>query len=160
MSVLRMMEGEEAGIGTELRSRFNSQTATTRPAEEGQRTVGELLAAARTRGENRRLEENRNAAQTKAEQERLAAIAREKHLDSVAGRVPALWSQVEELIGTKQPKSYDLVVQLLLDLRDLAKRHGNETDSAGRVASLRDSTSSIACGCLASDSRRASRKNS
>ena len=42
------------------------------------------------RAKDRRMEEDRKAAREKAEQERLAAIAREKHLDSVAGRVPEL----------------------------------------------------------------------
>lgn len=71
----------------------------------------------------------------------MAAIAREKHLDSVAGRVPELWRQIDELIVSKQPKSYDLVIRLLLDLRDLAKRRGNKTDFTKQIAALREAHS-------------------
>src|SRR6266516_3622006 len=87
------------------------------------------------------MEENRKAAREKAEQERLAAITREKHLDSVAGRVPELWRQIDELIATKQPKSYDPAMQHLLDLGDLAKRRGKESDFAKHVSAPREAHS-------------------
>ena len=35
-------------------------------------------------------------------------------------------SEVEALVATKQPKKYDLAVQHLVDLRDVAARQGNE----------------------------------
>jgi len=52
-----------------------------------------------------------------------AAIAREKRLDAIAGREPHLWTKVETLIATKQPKSYDLAIKILGDLRDLDARN-------------------------------------
>ena len=52
-----------------------------------------------------------------------------------------MWRQIEDLIATKQPRSYDLVIQLLLDLRDLAKRDGNETYFAKQVVALREAHS-------------------
>jgi hypothetical protein len=85
----RIMEGGAARVGAELCSRFNRQRAV--PAvEQSRRTVGNLLAAARARAEKRRLEQNRQAALEKAERERQAALAREKHLDSIADQVPEL----------------------------------------------------------------------
>jgi hypothetical protein len=135
--LVRIMEGGGARMGTELCARFHRLKAI--PAvEQPRRTVGELLAAADVRVENRRIEQNRQAALEQAERERQAAIAREKHLDSIAGRVPELWSQIEELIAARQSKSYHLAAQHLLDLRDLAKRGGNETAFARRVAALRE----------------------
>src|SRR5438045_9121701 len=119
-----------------LCSRFNCRATTVAVAEQRRRTAAELLAAAKMRAKDRRMEENRKAAREKAEQERLAAITREKHLDSVAGRVPELWRQIDETSGDKQPKSYDLVMQHLLDLRDLAKRRGKESDFAKQVSAL------------------------
>jgi hypothetical protein len=68
--------------------------------------------------------------------ENLAAIARQKHLAALAGREPELWTQVEELVATKLPKSYDLAVQHLVDLRDLVVRKGEEADFVGRLAAL------------------------
>ncbi len=63
-------------------------------------------------------------------------IARAQHLDALAGREPAIWSQVEGLIASKQPKSYDHAVTLLVDLRDLAARKGG-ADFHRRVDELR-----------------------
>ena len=67
----------------------------------------------------------------------MAAVAREKHLDSVATRVEEHWVEIEALITTKQPKKYDLAVQRLVDLRDVAARCGSEPDFASRLALLR-----------------------
>jgi uncharacterized Zn finger protein len=100
--------------------------------------VGELLAAAQSFREQRRRQEARKAAEAKARQEQLAAIARQKHLDALAGREPEWWAKVEELVATRLPKSYDLAVQHLVDLRDLAIRKGEGADFSRRLAVLRD----------------------
>ena len=60
-----------------------------------------------------------------------------KHLDQLAGNEPVLWKKVESLIATKQPKSYDQAVELLVDLRDLAARAGG-ADFRRRVEALRN----------------------
>jgi hypothetical protein len=54
--------------------------------------------------------------------EREAAAARAKYLDGLVGREPALWIEVEDLVATKLPRSYDRAVEILVDLRDLAAR--------------------------------------
>ena len=74
----------------------------------------------------------------KARQEHLAAIAGQKHLDALAGQEPELWTQVEELIATKLPKSYDLAVQRLVDLRDLAVSKDEEAAFSRRLTVLRE----------------------
>jgi len=60
---------------------------------------------------------------------------------TLAGGEPELWTQVEELVAAKLPKSYDLAVQHLVDLRDLAVRKGEEADFSGRLAALREAHS-------------------
>jgi hypothetical protein len=77
------------------------------------------------------------AAREKERRAREAAAAREKHLDRQAAREHALWPEVHARIATRQPKSYDEAVELLADLRDLARRRG-ETDLAGFMARLRE----------------------
>ena len=62
-----------------------------------------------------------------------------KHLDRIAEKESELWNQIENLIATKQPKSYDHAVQLLVDLRDLAARKGKKTDFGSRLDALRAS---------------------
>jgi hypothetical protein len=131
------MEGKDAHLGAELWSRFSRRLTTAPADEQRRRTGGELLAAAQEQAENRRIEQNRKAAMEKTERERLAAIAREKHLDSVAERIPELWRQIDDLIAIRQPKSYDLAVRHLSDLRDLAKRQGYATAFAQQLAVLR-----------------------
>ncbi len=45
------------------------------------------------------------------------AEIRVKKLEAMVGKENILWSKVEDLIATRQPKKYDETVSLLLDLR-------------------------------------------
>ncbi len=137
--LVRIIEGGDAHIGPELYSRFRRrQTSNTPVAKPRRRTAGELLAVAEAQGTKHHRDENRKATEAKAERARWAAIARAKHLDAIAGRELELWAQVEELIATRLPKSYDLALQHLVDLRDLAVRQGRADDTARRVAALHE----------------------
>ena len=107
-------------------------------AEALRRTGGALRAAAKALGLKRRREEARAAAEAQARREREAALAREKHLDALAGRGPKLWANVDELIAARQPKNYDAAVQHLVDLRDLATRQGTTAEFVRRIAALRE----------------------
>src|ERR1051326_1316593 len=136
--LVRLMDGGDVHIGAELLSRFDRQRAAHNPvAKPPRRTVAELLAAAESRREANLREKARLAEEEKAHRERLDAEAREKHLDSVATRVEQHWAEIEALIATKQPKKYDLAVQHLVDLRDVAVRRDGEPDFASRLALLR-----------------------
>jgi len=138
--LVRLMDGGDLHIGAELLSRFNRQhAARDSVAEPPRRTVAELLAAAESRREASRREKARLTEKERAHRERMAAVAREKHLDSVATRVEEHWAEIESLIATKQPKKYDLAVQHLVDLRDVAVRCGSESDFARRLVLLRAS---------------------
>jgi len=140
--LVRLVAGEDAVLGAELRSRFNRRRADSSPVPEvPRRRVGELLAAAKAFRERRQREEARKAAEEKTRQEHLAAIARQKHLDALAGQEPELWTQVEELVATKLPKSYELAVQHLVDLRDLAVSKDEEAAFSRRLAVLREAHS-------------------
>lgn len=137
--LLRLLDGESAPIAMELRARFNRYRAEHEPITElRQRTVGELLAAAEAQTEKRRRDETKKAVRAKAQQERLAAAAREKHLNSLSGRESELWAEVESLAATAQSKAYDLALRHLIDLRDLAARQATEADFGKRLAALRE----------------------
>jgi hypothetical protein len=112
-----------------------AEQGTVRAATE-RRTVAELLHHAEKTAEERRRVAAEKAAREKTRREREAAIARAQHLTALAGREPAIWKQVESLIATKQPKSYDRAVTLLVDLRDLAARK-HEANFQQRVEQLR-----------------------
>ena len=86
------------------------------------RTVGELRQAAEEYATERSRVKAERQAKEKARRDREATIAREKHLDSLAGRESKLWGEVDALVASKQPKSCDQAVAILVDLRDLAAR--------------------------------------
>ena len=123
---------------TELQQRFLKQRAAVKsdPAKGG-RTVGQLLEATQAYATERARIETEKRAKQKARSEREAAIAREKHLDSLVGREAKLWTEIDELIGTKQSKNYDQAVTLLVDLRDLDARGKKGGDFRSRIETLR-----------------------
>lgn len=117
-----VVDGEQTLV-SELLQRFLKERSGVTPAVSSpRRTVGELLQAAETRRVERQRTEAEKRAKEKARRERDAVIAREKYLDKMAGRESRLWDEVEALVSTKQPKSYDQAVRLLVDLRDLEAR--------------------------------------
>jgi hypothetical protein len=125
-------------VRSELLHRFRMAHRTGDAAAEGVRTVGELLEAADRIAEERSRMKAEQQARERERREREAAAARQRHLDGLSGRDEELWEQVDALVATKQPKSYDQAVSLLKDLRDLAARDGREPVFAARLQNLRD----------------------
>ncbi len=122
----------------ELLQKFlkHRDAGSTNHSQAVKRTVGQLRKMAESRTvERERVEAEKNA-QEQARKEKEAAAARQRHLASLVGREAHLWDKVEKLIETKQPKSYDLAIQHLVDLKDLAER-GTTNDFKRRVESLR-----------------------
>jgi len=103
----------------------------------GRRTVGDLLDAAEQRAERRRRQEAERAERQREREARERAAARAAYLDSLAGREPELWRQVEALAEAKRPKEYDHAARLVRDLRDLSVRQDSLADFERRVVELR-----------------------
>lgn len=119
----RLMLEDSYTAVSELRQRYRKEHATgDGQSQADSRTAGELLKLAEARAKERQRMEAEERAREKERKEREAALAREKHLDSIAGREPALWKKIESLIATTQPNSYDTAINLLIDLRDLDQR--------------------------------------
>ncbi|MBM4321898.1 MAG: hypothetical protein FJ125_18670, partial [Deltaproteobacteria bacterium] len=136
----RLIGGEDSALASLLLRRFLEarDRRSGREADQAQRrSVGELLGAAEEHAAERRRVAARKAAEEKARREREAAAAHARHLDSLTGREPKLWSEAETLIATKQPKSYDRAVELLVDLRDLAAREQKADEFRLRIHALR-----------------------
>ncbi|MFH1437278.1 MAG: hypothetical protein ABIJ56_16340, partial [Pseudomonadota bacterium] len=132
-----LITGEDPAIAMELLQRYLKDQADAAPKVPApRRTVGELLRMARAHAEERRRIEAERRAAEKERQEREAAIARAKYLDGIAGSEEKLWTEVESHIATKQPKSYDKAVKLIIDLRDLASRDGKSGEFNTKLASL------------------------
>jgi hypothetical protein len=135
----RLIVEDEAGLAAELVQRFRRRRRVERGADEGatrKRTVAQLLRGAERAAAERRRAAARKAAREKARREREAALARARYLDDLAGREPAVWSQLERLVAAGHPKRYDQAVALLADLRDLAARKGG-AGFRERLAALR-----------------------
>jgi len=130
-----MIEDSRTGI-SELRQRYRKEHSAATELQAPQRTVRELLKSAETAAEDRQRIETEKRKREKARKEREAALAREIHLNGIAGREPELWNRIESLLATKQPKSYDMAVNLLVDLRELDLR-GKQNAFPARLQSLR-----------------------
>jgi hypothetical protein len=139
--LLRFLTEEgDLPLRAEMSRRFREATTPKEsgPAPEaGCRTVAQLLAARDVLVEEKRRKAAGQAARERARREREQAEARSRYLDDLAGREPATWREVEELIATKRPKDYDRAVALLVDLRDLAGRSGRTAESEERILGLR-----------------------
>ncbi len=141
--IARLITTDDAALPIELMRRFLEEGLGGRRTAEssGGRTVGALREATETFAEERRKSDAKKAAEKKARHEREAAIARTKYLDGLSHKEPLVWRDIEVLLATKQGKSYEQAVQLLVDLRDLAVRNGG-SDFRARLDSLRTSHAS------------------
>jgi hypothetical protein len=134
----RLVADNDGVLGYELAQRMRREREGDGAGEAmvQRRTVAELLRLGEQAADERKRIAAAKAAKEKEERECAAAVARAKHLDELAGREPKLWHKVEHLIATKQPKSYDHAVELLVDLRDLASRKDG-ADFRRRIEALR-----------------------
>jgi hypothetical protein len=135
--LVRVLADEEPFLRAELLRRYRGDaerhSAMTQP-----RTVSEIRSAAEGRAEDRRRKEAERAGRERARREREEAAAREKYLESLEKREPAIWKEIRALIATKTPGDYDKAVRLLGDLRDLGIRSGQAEKVQERIRQLRD----------------------
>lgn len=128
LKIRRFLEQRDGGSG---------EKAVETTGETTRRTVDELFQAAEVDAEKRQ----RIAAEKRAEEKRRrdseAAAARARYLDRIAGKEENLWTDIDSLISTKQPKSYDQAIRLLKDLRDLAERNKSDQAFNARLEALR-----------------------
>lgn len=136
--LVRVAGAAPVAVRGELLRRFRMANRTDAAPEDGVRTVGELLEAADRIAEERSRIEAERTARENERRAREAAAARALHLDRLAPREEETWGEVDALIASKQPKSYDQAVSLLRDLRDLAARDGREPAFAARLQALRE----------------------
>ena len=133
----KLIVEEDLTLATELQQRFlKRQGRDDRQAPVPRRTAGELRRAAEARTEERQQAEARKRAEAAERRKREAALARAKHLDELAGQEPKLWTRIDALIATKQPKGYDEAVRLLIDLRDLAQRDERDNEFRKKLETL------------------------
>jgi hypothetical protein len=101
-ALLALLRGDDPHLRAELLRRFRG-AASTRP---GNRTAGDLLAAAEARWKDRVRAKEELRGQAAAERER----ARARRLASLAAEGDRAWARVDALIETKKPAEYDRAV--------------------------------------------------
>jgi hypothetical protein len=131
----RLLTGDEPALAAELQRLIGNQNAAA-SASPRTRTVEALLRAAQDAGDERRRIEAARAEAEKRQRDEEEALARSKYLGDLARKEPAVWAQIDALIATKQPASYDRAVGLLVDLRDAAVAHDGESSFLGRLERL------------------------
>jgi hypothetical protein len=117
--------GDDAPIAALAGRFFASRAKLVSRSETKRRTIGELLRASESYGAEQDRMEAEKRAREKTRREREAEEARKAHLDGLIGREPQLWAEVELLVSSSKPKSYDAATKILVDLRDLAARGTN-----------------------------------
>lgn len=123
----RALDDPDLSLGAELRRAFGSEK--TAPPREGRR-VAELRRVAEEMRESRERAEKlaREKAKTVAE------TARQRRLDALAKRVDVAWKEFEALV---EKSAYDDALKLAIDLRDLAKRDGDNGSFAVTFEAMR-----------------------
>ena len=126
--LFRLVEAPSPHLGTELMQRFQQTVSTKANSKMGKqlRSVMGLLSMAETYAEERKRRTAEKKAREQARKKRERALAREKYIESLAGRENSIWKKVDEYIISKQPAKYDEAVSLLVDLRDLNKKTGKD----------------------------------
>jgi len=138
----RIIADRDVTAATELQQRFlthhRNQLEPAYQTVQEKRTVAELLAASEGYTKERRQAEARKRAEAKKRREHQAALVRAKYLDTLKPRQAKVWTQIDNLIATKQPKRYDQAVHLLIDLRDLVQREGKNKPFHTKLMALRE----------------------
>ena len=136
--LVRVVEGEDALLPAELRRRCRESRGTgSLPPERPARTVGELLRATEQCAERRREAQAKCEAQERARHARREAVERERRLDALAPREAQAWQEVEALVESKKPRSYEAAVALLTDLHALGVREERRPEVEARLFRLR-----------------------
>ena len=144
--LLQLLRGEGAYLGAELRRRFRDEPPSNRrkgrpsaanPAEP-RRSVAELRKRTEQLAEEERERQRQKTQREREEAQRRRAQAREQHLASLAGKENSLWRRAEDLVATRQPGKYDEAVQVLGDLRELARRANALASFTSRLTALRE----------------------
>ncbi len=133
----RLVEAEDAGLVWEWKQRILRSIPGHPTGQHAPRKVVEILARAELLRQTRERAEADRRAREKAQREQELGQRRAAHLDSLAGQEKSLWQKVNQLVATRQSKSYDEALTILKDLHDLAERQGDPSKFRQALEKLR-----------------------
>jgi hypothetical protein len=134
--LLRALRGDGALLRSEMLRRFHGTTHDR--TVDGDRTVGELLAAGEKVWARRQESTRRREAAERRRREQQAAAARAKRMEVLARNPAWAWKQVDALIEAKKAKEYDAALVLLADLHALAIRDDDLAGFSVQMGRLRE----------------------
>ncbi len=125
----RLLVGHEPHLANRLYQRFLKACAPkdNESTSQKRRTAGELLEQAELSAEERKKREAEEHARRKAILKKQQAQERKKYLAGLAGKEDEIWRQINSLISGKRAADYDRALQLLLDLKELARSKSEKT---------------------------------
>jgi hypothetical protein len=133
----RLINGDDPHLAAELRQRTILEIRSGEiPTKGPRRTAGEIISRAETLAKARKKKEAALRARELAKRQREQAERRKHYLESLAGRESHLWTKVDKLIATRQPKQYDEAVTLLRDLLDLSDMQNTSSAFSARMDAL------------------------
>lgn len=135
--LLRLTGGQEVHLRAEMLKTFRATRGQSNLSAGQPRCVGELFEAADRLAKVRKEREAERASRERARREQEQAVARERHLASLAKREPEAWREVDVLIATKRPGDYDKAIELLKDLTELGEKQGRRAETQERLVQLR-----------------------
>lgn len=91
------------------------------------RTADELIVDAQTYCLARKKAEEKRAAIWAAAMLQAERLENEKRLAALEGKESLLWAKIDDNLARKQPKYYEQIVAVLLDLHELAHRAGDNS---------------------------------
>jgi hypothetical protein len=128
-ALLTLLRGDDPHLRAGLLRRFRGAAS----AQPGNRTTGELRAAAEARWKDRVRADEERKRRAAEERERERAAKRVRRLAALAADGDWAWARIDAMIETKKPAEYDRAVDLLEDLREVAE----PAEFVRRVAELR-----------------------
>ena len=138
----RLIDGErDALLRAELARRFREATAPKKAArsvpDARRRTVAQLLEIRDNLAAENQRKAAEKTAREKAARDRQREEERAGYLDQLASREAETWREVGRFLSTTVQNNYDRAVELLVDLRDLARRDGRGPEADERCRELR-----------------------
>jgi hypothetical protein len=122
--LLRLLQGE-SNLSVKLKQQLSKSIATTPAAIQPRRSIEQIFQAESGAADLARRRQREADDLEKIRQEEAARVKRQQDIKLLAPRESQAWEEVDILINRATAKTYDLAVELIDQLRDLAAERDN-----------------------------------
>lgn len=128
----RLLQGE-SNLSAKLKQQLSKSIATTPVTIQPRRSIEQIFQAESGAADLVRRRQQAAADLEQLRQQEAARVKRQKDIKALALRESQAWEEVDMLINKATAKTYDLAVELLDKLRDLAAEKNNFLDFQRRL---------------------------